>query len=184
MVRFGLSIRWGRSAVARHAAWGATVLALVLASCAPVPGTTGDDDVTEDVGGEPPEGDVIGGPPGAVGVAAAALQATVDCDRAKPGRAFARLSWSEPARSGVAQRIAVTIYGDGFETGKFDLSPELKPGETTLVWDQLYGQAFHYWRVMTQQGGKWVPSETGSFEGPTCVGGTKLVDPARQGGTP
>ena len=176
--------RTGRGGRRARVASSALALALVVVSCAPVTGTKGEDEASDDQGGTPPPADAVGGAPGATAVAAAALQATVECDRAKPGRALARLSWAQPARAGAAQRIAITIYGDRFEDGKFELSPELAPGETSLVWDRLHGQAFHYWRVVTQQGGRWVPSETGVFEGPTCVGGTKLVDPMNHGGAP
>ena len=127
-----------------------------------------------------PEGHVIAGSPGKATEAASDLTTVVRCDRSKAGRAVVDLKWQSASQPGAEQRIAVTIYGDGFETGRFDLSQPLPAEQTFLEWDLLKGQAFHNWRVITWRDGTWVPSETGRFEGPTCVGATKLEDPYRK----
>jgi hypothetical protein len=102
-------------------------------------------------------------PPGGPG-AATKLQSEVDC--AEPGRAVARLSWTPASIPGSAQRVDVTIYS--FDT-KYDSSMLLSADQTSLVWEPLRGQAIHDWRVLTLQVNGWVPSETASFEGPTCI---------------
>jgi len=107
--------------------------------------------------------------------AATNLVAKPDCDGVNPRKAIARLSWTPAIKPGQEQRVAVTIFRDGFERGKFDISKGLKPGETNLVWDEIRGQAIHFWRVLTLHPEGWVPSVTARFEGPPCVS-----DPVRQ----
>jgi hypothetical protein len=106
-------------------------------------------------------------PPGGPG-AATALVAEPDCDPLV-GEGIARLSWQPAANAGQEQRIIITIYRDGFETGNFDFSARLSPSDTSIVWDRVHGQAIHHWRVITLQSEGWVPSDTASFEGPPCV---------------
>ena len=67
------------------------------------------------------------------------------------------------------QRVAVTIRRDGFAAGSYEISEALPPGQTNLVWEQVHGQAIHFWRVLTLQPEGWVPSETARFRGPSCV---------------
>jgi len=107
--------------------------------------------------------------PGNGSLVATNLSAKPDCDPNAPGRAIADLHWTPAATAGREQRVAVTIYPDGFEKGQFDFSPTLAANATNLVWRQLRGQATHYWRVLTLHTNGWVPSVTSQFDGPTCV---------------
>lgn len=107
--------------------------------------------------------------------AATNLVAKPDCDGVNPRKAIARLSWTPATKAGQEQRVVVTIFRDGFERGEFDISKVLKPGETNLVWDEIRGQAIHFWRVLTLHPEGWVPSVTARFEGPPCVS-----DPVKQ----
>ncbi len=97
------------------------------------------------------------------------LVAETACSRTEPGKASAQLSWNCGPTCAEEHRVAVTIYPDGFDTGKFETSETIPPGQSSLVWNQLHGQAFHFWRVLTRRGDEWVPSETARFEGPTCA---------------
>lgn len=112
----------------------------------------------------PPTPDAPILPPGDSG-AATNLQSMVECE--SPGKAIARLSWTPAASPGTVQRVDVTIYT--FEGDQFESSKLLPPGQDSLVWEQLKGQAIHDWRVLTLQADGWVPSKIASFEGPTCV---------------
>jgi hypothetical protein len=114
--------------------------------------------------------------------AATNLVAQPDCDPEVPGRSLARLSWTAALRPGREQRVAVTIYANGFERGEFDTSKVLQPHETNFVWKQLRGQAIHFWTVLTLQGERWVPSEPGKFVGPTCVMDNRLRLPQTNSG--
>ena len=105
-------------------------------------------------------------PPGGLG-AATGLQATVDCSQTEFRKGVARLNWTLASRRGSEQMIEVTIYG--FDGGAVERSGSLQPGQYSLVWDQLHGQAIHFWRVLTLHPDGWAPSETASFIGPLCV---------------
>lgn len=107
-------------------------------------------------------------PPGGQG-AATDLHAELTCSEADPRMGVASLSWRPATQLGVEQRVVLTIYRDGFERGDFGASETLKPDQTTVLWQPLSGQAIHYWRVLTLHSEGWVPSETMSFTGPTCV---------------
>jgi hypothetical protein len=101
--------------------------------------------------------------------AATKLTATVGCDPATPGRPTGELTWAIAKPRGQAQRVEMTILPDGFEKGEFESSRELPPDQSSLSWQQFRGQATHYWRVSTKQGGEWVPSEVKKFQGPLCI---------------
>lgn len=101
-------------------------------------------------------------------LAATQLQATATCRQGQPGQAFASLSWVPAAQRGSEQRVQVTIYRDGFERGSFRVGAVLSPDRASSEWEPLEGQAIHYWRVLTLHSEGWRPSESGSFEGPTC----------------
>jgi hypothetical protein len=109
------------------------------------------------------------GTPGAVLQPATSLRSSVECSQTQPRQGVAHLSWVPAGGSAAEQRVAVSIYRDGFETGKFDSSESLAPERAALDWRQLSGQAIHLWRVLTRYGDTWVASETASFEGPLCV---------------
>lgn len=100
--------------------------------------------------------------------AATGLAGKAECRPAEAGRSFARLSWTPAASTGSEQRVAVTIYRDGFEHGTYRVGPALPPDRTTFDWEPLEGQAVHHWRVLTLQPDGWRPSSTAGFDGPTC----------------
>lgn len=100
---------------------------------------------------------------------ASALQAQARCTPTKPPKGIAQLSWKVAKNTGREQQVAVTVFRDGFEKGNVQLSPPLPPNQSSLEWDQVNGQAIHFWRVLTLQPEGWVASETARFEGSTCV---------------
>jgi hypothetical protein len=107
-------------------------------------------------------------PPGGPG-AATGLQSDTGCKTEDPGEAFADLSWTVAEERGKEQRVAVTIFRDGFDTGNYEVSEPLDSGQNSLRWERFHGQAIHFWRVLTLHDSGWTPSETASFEGPTCI---------------
>lgn len=124
------------------------------------PGNTGPAQATPTV---PPDRPILepGGPR-----AATDLRAVAECEQ--PGVPVAEITWTVAEERGEAQRVDVTIYN--FEEGQFDSSEILPPGQSTLRWYDLNGQAIHFWRVLTLHPEGWVPSDLGGFAGPTCVG--------------
>lgn len=115
--------------------------------------------------------------PGGPG-AAANLQSVVDCDG--PGESVARLSWTLARNPGQAQRVDITIFKKGFETGQFESSELLPPDQSSLEWEELDPGLNHRWRVLTLQSGGWVPSEIAIFKGPVCVGDEEESTPVIQ----
>lgn len=100
--------------------------------------------------------------------AATALTASADCRRGDVGRPVATLSWTPASPRGSEQRVAVTIYRDGFERGDFRVGQALAADQATFEWERIEGQALHHWRVLTLHPDGWQPSETATFEGPVC----------------
>jgi len=102
-----------------------------------------------------------GGPGAATGLQAEAFCETV-------GDSVAELRWELAATPGSAQRVDVTIYS--FEGEQFESSELLPPDQTTLKWEDVGGQAIHFWRVLTRHPEGWVSSEIAQFEGVICIG--------------
>ncbi len=108
------------------------------------------------------------GSPGGAG-AATRLQAQARCEAAGSRVAVADLSWSLATSRGKEQRVALTKFREGFDTNNFDVSPSLPADASSATWRGLNPGGVHYWRVLTLQGDLWIPSQTETFTGPTCV---------------
>lgn len=98
------------------------------------------------------------------------LAAQVKCSDLERFKSIAQLSWSPAENPGDEQRIDVTIFKDGFETGRYESSKALPPEESSYQFDDVKGQALHRWRVVTLTGNDTFFSETARFEGVVCVG--------------
>jgi len=101
--------------------------------------------------------------------AASGLQAMVGCSESEPRNGIAKLSWDIAPKSGSSQRVVMTIFRDGFITGRFQKSEPLASDETSLVWERLEPGIIHFWRVLTLQPDRWVASETATLDPPMCV---------------
>jgi hypothetical protein len=101
--------------------------------------------------------------------AATGLKSQVGCKAANPSQGAARLTWSLAPDRGTEQRVAVTIFQDGFARGDLDMSRPLQPGQTELTWERLRGQANHFWIVLTLHEDEWVASEPAKFTGVSCA---------------
>lgn len=102
--------------------------------------------------------------------AASNLESQSGCSDDELGKGFVDLKWTPATQRGQEQKLQVTIYREGFETGNFQTSEALSPGRPSYRWSRVEGQAIHYWRVLTRHSDGWIPSETAKFEGPSCVG--------------
>ena len=96
--------------------------------------------------------------PGGV-YAATGLVAKVSRSQTQPAKAIAKLSWRVTNESGSQQRIDITMYWDGFETGKFESVGPLPPGQSSVDLTELEPGINYYWRVLTLTPKGWVPSE-------------------------
>lgn len=108
------------------------------------------------------------GPPGGAG-AATQLTAKARCEETGSRTGVADLNWVSAATAGNEQRVALTIFPEGFDTGNFEVSPALSAQTTSYTWPKTSPGGVHRWRVLTKHGSTWTPSETSMFTGATCV---------------
>jgi len=106
----------------------------------------------------------VGGPG-----AATNLQSEATCSLEDPAKGIARLIWTPAERRGAEQRVALTTYVRGFDTGAFVTTGSLPPDQQSFVWERTGPGIIHYWWVLTLQTGGWAPSEVASFEGADCI---------------
>ena len=106
----------------------------------------------------------VGGPG-----AATNLQSEATCSLEDPAKGVSRLSWAPAAKRGAEQRVALTTYVRGFDTGIFVTTEPLPPDRQSFVWERTGPGIIHYWWVLTLHTEGWVPSEVASFEGADCV---------------
>ncbi len=106
--------------------------------------------------------------PGGGGKAATALSASPSCTPERGGTA--QLRWSVAAQRGVAQRVAVTQYADGFETQRFSMSHDLSADTGEYVWPGGLEPGVQYrWEVLTRHGDTYTRSATATFRGADCL---------------
>jgi hypothetical protein len=97
--------------------------------------------------------------------AATNLQAAPECDTGNTP--VVHLSWTPARDRGTAQKVAVTAFANGFETGQFEVSPRLSPRATKYDWTEVTANGSYQWRVLTRHG-SWIGSKISSFIGPSC----------------
>jgi hypothetical protein len=112
--------------------------------------------------------DGVIGPAGGPG-AATQLAANAHCDETGSRNGISDLTWVPAATAGSEQRVAVTIFPEGFATSNFEVSPQLSARATSYRWPKTNPGGVHRWRVLTKHGSTWTPSETSMFTGATCV---------------
>lgn len=71
---------------------------------------------------------------------------------------------------GTEQRVQVTRFADGFESGNYELGPVLGPDVSSFRYEDPQGTAKHMWRVLTRRGDTWAASDSAEFFGPGCIG--------------
>ncbi len=102
--------------------------------------------------------------------AATELTTRVECSDLERFKSVAYLSWRPAEIMGSEQRIDVTIFKDGFDTGRFESSKTIPPDESSYLLEDVKGQALHRWRVVTLNGNDASVSKIVRFEGVVCVG--------------
>lgn len=101
--------------------------------------------------------------------AASELEDTPGCSDDEFPAGQVLLKWRPAAEPGTQQHVHVTIFREGFETGRFITIRDLEPSDSELLFEEVAGQALHRWRVLTLHPDGFVPSETARFDGPICV---------------
>ncbi|MFG2059622.1 hypothetical protein ACGFI9_36980 [Micromonospora sp. NPDC048930] len=100
---------------------------------------------------------------------ATGLRSRTRCGPAGSLIAIADLTW-RPAATRGAQRVVYTPYADGYRTGRYEVTPDLRADATGTSVSQLSPGSVYTWLVLTRHDGRWQPSATASFAVPTCVG--------------
>lgn len=99
------------------------------------------------------------------GRAATRLRAVPECDSSNAP--VVHLSWKPAPDRGLAQKVAVTQFADGFETDRFTVGPRLAPGASRFNWRGTSANGAYRWRVLTRHRA-WTGSKISSFIGPSC----------------
>ena len=90
------------------------------------------------------------------------------CDATTPGRTASALSWRAPAE-GTEQRVDLTFFFQGFESGNFVATPTLPPGQMAYLLLDTEPGVQYQWRVLTRTTNEWISSEVATFRGAVCV---------------
>jgi hypothetical protein len=93
------------------------------------------------------------------------LEAAAQCDPVK-GEVVGRLSWD--ARGSGQQRVDLTAFRDGFETGQFASIGPLPANQGEVELNNGESGISYKWRVLTLSGDAWVPSKAGTLFWPAC----------------
>ncbi len=96
------------------------------------------------------------------------LSSAPECDASTPGRTVTVLTWN-PVVSAGEQRIDLTIFFNGFESGDFIGTPVLPSAQSTYRLLDLEPGLQYEWRVLTRVEGGWGSSSTATFRGMVCV---------------
>src|SRR5262249_23103180 len=78
------------------------------------------------------------------------------------------LSW-HPAASGDMQRVVYTPYADGYRTGRYEVTGDLKPDTAKWTVEGLSPGSVYTWLVLTRQGTGWQPSAAARSTTPVCA---------------
>jgi len=98
--------------------------------------------------------------------AATELRAEAECGLGD--EPVVHLSWVPAQDAGKVQRIAVTAFSNGFETGNYKTSPRLAVDISSYEWQRTDASVAYRWRVLTLHADVWRPSRIHGFIGPSC----------------
>jgi hypothetical protein len=108
------------------------------------------------------------------------LSVAARCSDTNRGSSVVEFRWSPPPSAVQAQRLDISMFRDGFRTGRFETVGRVPAAQDRLVWGAARAGVNYYWRVMVLTAQGWVPSETGRYEAPICP--VDFVDPPRPPG--
>lgn len=116
--------------------------------------------------------------------AAAGLGHTVRCSETVRRSADVELVWQSGGPTAGAQRVDVSKLRDGFELGRYEVSPRLAPGRASIGLSGPEPGIHYYWRVLTETPRGWAPSRLERFEAPVCPWDPPRLDLPGEGATP
>jgi hypothetical protein len=85
-------------------------------------------------------------------------------------KATGRLVWKPTSAAGNQQRVDITMFRDGFETGNFKSIGPFPAGTADIKLDTGEPGIHYYWRVSTLTREGWIPSKTERLIWPVCPG--------------
>ncbi len=78
------------------------------------------------------------------------------------------LGWEVNRPQVEAHRVDISIFRDGFKTGRYLTSGELAASERELVFEAAEAGVYYYWRLLTETPEGWIVSGTDRVDAPTC----------------
>lgn len=106
------------------------------------------------------------------------LHVSGECSDVKRGVSVTQFAWSTPGGVIQAQRVDISMFRDGFRTGRFETLGRVPAAQGRLTWDRSRGGVNYYWRVLALTSQGWVPSDTARYETPICP--VDFVEPPPQ----
>lgn len=115
--------------------------------------------------------------PGGPG-AATTLVDTMGCSETKLRTSEVFLNWT-PSTAALAQRVDISKFRDGFQTGTYETSGPLPGNRSATAIEGAEPGIHYYWRVLTSTGGSWASSQIERFAAPTCASDLTILPEGR-----
>jgi len=96
------------------------------------------------------------------------LTATRRCSRTRLGGRDVIMAWKLSQAQSEVQRVDVTKFPNGFQSGDYLTSGERPAADRGLMFEEPEPGIFYYWRLMTKTPGGWVVRGTGRAQAPIC----------------
>lgn len=98
----------------------------------------------------------------------ATLEASATCSPSRLRGIDVELSWQVELAQKEGYRVDVSMFGDGFQKGRYLTSGELSAASGGLLFEEALPGIYYYWRVLTRTPDGWVVSGNGRFDAPIC----------------
>ena len=95
------------------------------------------------------------------------LVAEAVCSQTRLGTIEVTLGWETEAASD-AWRVDVSMFGNGFRTGRYLTSDTLPAARGEVDFDQAEPGIYYYWRLLGRGADQWTLRGHGRFEAPIC----------------
>lgn len=110
--------------------------------------------------------------------APSALAYAARCDENTPRASIISLRWTAtPGEDVVGQRVDISKFPEGFDTGRFDTTGTLGAAFSTAAVAGPEPGIMYYWRVWTMTADGAITSRVERFDVPTCPADSMDLDP-------
>ena len=96
------------------------------------------------------------------------LASTTGCHETTPRTAVIGMAWSGGPAIAVSQRVDISKFHEGFDTGRYETTGSLPGSTNTIAFVGAEPGIAYYWRVLDETPAGWVTSAVERFEAPTC----------------